>query len=158
MRKNPYIFVKSKKLSSSFKPINMKRLLLTSLFLLLVLPVFGQIVKCKANGVSLKTYNENSRKWSDWSKWEDTDILVLFDFTAGRIKVFSKEDQVYDIIQYYEPTYDKDGDKVTKWLCINDNGARCELRHVKLNSNGGKSQLYIDFADVMIVYNIYVLD
>ena len=136
----------------------MKKLFLTYLFLLLVLPAFAQIVKCKANAISLKMYNENSNQWSEGSAWESTDMLVLFDFTANRIKVFSKEEQTYDMVQSYEPTFDKDGDKTTKWLCIDEDGAKCEVRHVKLNSNGGKNQLYIDFANLMFVYNIYVLD
>jgi hypothetical protein len=136
----------------------MKRTILTILLSTIFFSAFSQVIKCKADAIAIKTKNEYTDRWSDWSKWEEVDILITIDPTNDRIKVFSKKDQVYDIIQSYGETYDNDGDKTIKWQCVNEDGLKCIVRLVKLYSVDGKSQLYIDFADMMWVYNIYKLD
>jgi len=118
----------------------------------------AQVLKVKADAISIKTKSEYTESWSDWSDWQSVNILITIDSEKQRIKIFSKEDQVYDIIQNLGEDYDKDGDKVWKWLCVNEDGLRCHVRLVKLYSQNGKSQLYVDFNDMKWVYNIYSLD
>jgi len=79
-----------------------------------------QVIKVKAGAISIKTKNEYTGIWSDWSKWEKVNILITIDSDKGRIKIFSKKEQVYDIIQDLGESYDKDGDKTWKWLCVNE--------------------------------------
>lgn len=136
----------------------MKRLFLLIILTTMLTSAYSQVIKCKADAISIKTKNEYTDMWSDWSKWETVDILITIDPNNDRIKVFSKKDQVYDIIKSYGESYDNDGDKTIKWQCVNEDGLKCTVRLVKLISQGGKSQLYIDFADMMWVYNIYKLD
>jgi hypothetical protein len=120
--------------------------------------VYSQVIKYKADGISIKTKNEYTNQWSEWSKWEEVNILITIDPSIQRIKIFSKADQVYDIIQSYGESTDKDGDKTYKWQCVNEDGRKCIIRLVRLYSVEGKTQLYIDFADMMWVYSIYKLD
>lgn len=136
----------------------MKRTILTLLLSTIMLSAYSQVIKCKADAISIKTKNEYTDRWSDWSKWEEVDILITIDPINDRIKIFSKEEQVYDIIKSYDESYDNDGDKTLKWQCVNEDGLKCNIRLVKLYSQNGQSQLYIDFADMMWVYNIYKLD
>jgi hypothetical protein len=84
--------------------------------------------------------------------------LLTIDGDNNRIKIFSKQEQVYDIIKTYESVIDDDGDKTSKWLCINEDGLKCFIRLVKLNSQEGRNQIYVDFDDLMFAYNIYRLD
>ena len=119
---------------------------------------FGQVIKCKATSIAFKEYNEYSERWSDWSDWEDVNILITFDVDNDRIKIFSKEDQIYDIINDLGESTDSDGDVTYKWLCVNENGLKCHVRLIKLNSKGGKNQIYVSFNDISWVYNIYMLD
>lgn len=135
-----------------------KHLLLTLFFACIISFSFGQVTKCKATGCSYKTKNEYTKKWSDWSDLQEVDILITIDFKNDRIKVFSKKDQVYDIIKYYEKETDDENDETFKYLCVNEDGLKCYVRLVKLNSRGGRRQLYVDFSDMMLLYNIYVLD
>ena len=100
----------------------MKRTILTILLSTIFFSAFSQVIKCKADAIAIKTKNEYTDRWSDWSKWEEVDILITIDPTNDRIKVFSKKDQVYDIIQSYGETYDNDGDKTIKWQCVNEDG------------------------------------
>lgn len=136
----------------------MKKIILVVFFITIANISYSQVIKCKADAIAIKTKNEYSEKWSEWSKWEEVDILITIDPDKDRVKVFSKVEQVYDIIKSYGESYDEDGDKTIKWQCVNDDGLKCTVRLVKLYSKEGKSQLYIDFSDMMWVYNIYKLD
>ena len=136
----------------------MKRILVLSVFLLVISTAFSQVIKCRAYSFAHKEKNEYSSRWTEWSSWEEVDILIAIDLDNDRIKIFSKVDQIYDIIQYRGESTDSDGDNTIEWLCVNEDGLKCALRLVKRYSEGGKSQLYIDFADFMFVYGIYKLD
>jgi hypothetical protein len=118
----------------------------------------AQVIKVKADAISIKTKDEYTGRWSDWSKWEEVNILITIDSDKDRIKIFSKIEQVYDIIQDFGESYDKDGDKTWKLLCVNEDGLRCYVRLVKLYSQNGEGQLYVDFNDMMWVYNIHSID
>ena len=138
---------------------NLKKIILLTLFFVGFTSLSSaQVLKVKADAISIRTKNEYTGRWSDWSKWEEVNILITIDPDKDRIKIFSKKVQVYDIIQDLGEDYDKDGDKTWKWLCVNEDGLRCHVRLVKLYSRGGKSQLYVDFNDMMWVYNIYSID
>jgi hypothetical protein len=129
----------------------MIKVLLASTFMMIISPSFSQVTKCKAYSFAHKEKNEYSGRWSEWSSWEDTEILIAIDSENDRIKIFSKVDQIYDIIEYKGTRTDADGDDIIEWICVNEDGLKCGVRLVKLNSKGGKSQIYIDFADFMFV-------
>lgn len=131
------------------------------IFIILVListASFSQVIKLKAFEIAFKYKNENTQRWDQWSDWEDVDILVTIDSDPQRIKIFSEKEQVYDIIKYKGETTGSDGDITSEWICVNEDGRKCGVRIVKLNSNNNIQQLYIDFADFIFVYNIYALD
>ncbi|WP_395054950.1 hypothetical protein [Flavobacterium sp.] len=128
------------------------------LFILFNLNSYSQIIKCKTTGFASRSKNEISEIWTEWSDFKEVEILLIIDPDNDRIKIFSKEDQVYDIIKSYESEIDQDGDKTIKWLCVNEDGIKCIVRLVKLYSQEGRSQIYVDFEDFMYVYNIYKLD
>lgn len=119
---------------------------------------FSQITKCRTTTTTFKSKDEYTNKWSKWDEWKETNILITFDISSDRIKVFSKEEHVYDIIKYYPKSIDNDGDETLKFHCVDEEGIKCFVRLVKLNSQDGRNQLYIDFANIAIAYNIYTLD
>lgn len=138
--------------------MKLKFILLHSVFFLLINTSIGQVTKFKTTSYSSKFKVENSSSWSKWEKLENTDILITMDFTNDRIKIFSKKEQVYDIIKYYDKETDSDGDITNQFQCVNEDGIKCIVRLVLLNSKNGQRQIYIDFADIMWMYNIYKLD
>jgi hypothetical protein len=119
---------------------------------------FGQVLKVKANAFSIKAKNENTDKWPEWPKWEETNILITIDSAIERIKIFSKKDQVYDIIEKLDESIDEDGDITWKWLCVNEDGLKCHIRMVRPISGNGRSQLYVEFSDIKWVYSINFID
>jgi hypothetical protein len=112
---------------------------------------YAQVVKLKTTSLALKVKNDDNR-WSDWSDWESASVLVVVE--GNRITVYSKEKQVYDVIENKGKKTDSDGDDVLSYYCINEDGARCRLRLVKRNSQNGKTKLYVDFNDIKWVYNL----
>lgn len=137
---------------------HLKQVILLLALFLSTHDLYAQVSKCKATGLSFKTKNENTDRWSAWSDMESVDILITIDVDNERIKIFSKKEQVYDIIQSYKLYTDDDGDDVLKFQCVNEDGLKCMVRLLRLNSQNGKRQLYVGFADMLWVYNIYFLD
>ena len=103
-------------------------------------------------------YKENGYSWTNWSDFEEASILVLMDLGRDRITVYSKDTQVYDIAKDEGKTTDTDGDDFYSFLCVNEDGKACRVRLAKLNSQGGRNQLYVEFDDMKWVYNLRVVD
>jgi hypothetical protein len=137
---------------------NVTKIILILLFAGLCSESIGQVLKVKADAYSIKAKNENTGKWPEWPKWNDVNILITIDVDNDRIKIFSKKDQEYDIIQKLDESIDEDGDKTWKWLCVNEDGIKCHLKLVRPISGNGSSQLYVEFSDFKWVYNINLID
>jgi hypothetical protein len=127
-------------------------------FMVFSVPTFAQVFKFKSTSFSSKIKNDNTGRWSDWSTLSETEVLITIDFDGERIKIFSKSEQEYDIIKFFEKEVDRDGDETLKFQCVNEDGRKCFVRFVVLLSKNGQRQLYVDFADMMWMYNIYKLD
>lgn len=135
-----------------------RRLFFALFFIVLALSSVGQVAKFKSTSYSLKFKDKHNGKWGKWTQSEKAIVLITIDIDNDRIKIFSKREQVYDIIKYYDAKTDVDGDETIQFHCVNEDGLKCFVRFVTLNSNDGQRQLYVDFSDIMWVYNIYKLD
>jgi hypothetical protein len=137
----------------------LKKLLGFTLILLLssTLASFGQVYKLRSSTFSSK-YKVSEYSWSEWSELAETNVLITFDLAKDRITIYSKTTQVYDIAEYEEKITDKDGDDILSYFCVNQDGLTCRVRFVKLNSQNGRNQVYVDFSDMMFFYNTYFLE
>jgi hypothetical protein len=137
----------------------LKTQLLTILFILTFSFSHSQVTKFKTTSGSTKIFNENTQRWKDWEKLTNgADILITLDITNERIKIFSKTEQVFDIIKYFDKKTDDDGDDIISFQCVDQDGLKCKIRFVILNSQEGRKQVYIDYSDMIILYNIYTLN
>lgn len=134
----------------------MKQRLLFLLFISYCTLFSAQVTKFKA--LSLSTRYETKAGWTKWSKTVDTDILLSINLNDNKIKIYSEESQIYDIIKYSEKEYDEDGDETVTMYSEDQNGSNCYIDLVKLNSQDGRLQLYIRYNDMHWVYNIYKVD
>ncbi|MBS1776839.1 MAG: hypothetical protein JSS64_11225 [Bacteroidetes bacterium] len=135
----------------------MKYVILSFLFLFLgISSTSAQIIKLKANEVAVKTKDNNSGRWSNWSDPQTIDVLILVDGNQNRVKIFSKVEQAYDIIKTYNTVTEYNGKTTHKYECIDKAGTRCNLSIVK--HPNGISTLEIEFSDANILYNIYKMD
>ncbi|RYE17315.1 MAG: hypothetical protein EOP51_24130 [Sphingobacteriales bacterium] len=132
--------------------------LLTLCFLLTAVAAYAQVTKFKTSGGSVKFYNKTAQSWKPWEALENaSDILITLDPDADRIKIFSSSEQVFDIIKFYDVVEDSDGDEVIPFQCVDQDGRKCKLRFMILHSQNKRKQLYVDYSDMMVMYNIYNL-
>ena len=132
--------------------------ILTILLLTVSVFSYSQVTKFKTTSYASKSKNVSTNNWTKWSEPSDTEILISKDLTNERIKIFSKEEQVYDIIKYYDKDTDSDGDETLSFQCVDVDGIKCIVRFVILNSQNGRKQIYIDYNNIMWMYNIYNLE
>jgi len=118
---------------------------------------FGQVYKLKSTAYTYM-YKINDYSWSGWDEWKETTVLITIDLNKQRITIYSQEMQVYDVAENEGEHYDSDGDETLSLYCVDKNGITCRIRLVKLISQGGRNQLYVDYSDMKWVYNVYFLD
>lgn len=104
------------------------------------------------------TSRVNETSWSDWSEFEEASVLIVLDVERERITIYSKEKQIFDIIEVQEVTTDDDGDDFWPLLCVDVDGITCTVNFAKLNSRDGANQIYIEYKDFNYVYNVYFID
>lgn len=133
----------------------MKRLLLV-LLLLCSIPVYSQIQWYKTTSMAIKYKRYNSYYgqyyWTDWSDWERCVLNVKFDLNSDQIIIYSNKTQIYTVLYTEDQPRDNSGSQIRFKIIDQDN----DIGYLRLRiENNGNSQIYIDFNDVMWVYNVY---
>lgn len=96
-------------------------------------------------------------KWSDWSKQQKSEMIVLLDMESHRIVVYSEVIQLFSIMKYGNQETKGDDDVVT-FNCVDNNGVECTLSIYTRKKQGSRNQLYITYQDMIIAYNMKVED
>mgnify|MGYP003293008089 CR=1 FL=1 len=128
----------------------MKKVIFFLSLMLMPLLCTAQTYKFKTDSFAYKT--NNNGRWSNWSDWEDSSMLVVINTDRDVITIYSKETQEYDIVENLGTEKDREGGEQLKFLCVNEDGARCHIR-IRVQKDGQR-QLYVDFSDIMFVYGI----
>ncbi|WP_418263380.1 hypothetical protein [Flavobacterium faecale] len=115
--------------------------------------LYSQSYKFTTSGVSVLEKNEKG-KWGQWSDLELVNLVVNLDTNKNRIVVYSRIIQVYDIVNYV-PTEENENDIVYSFVCKNIDGEDCTLSIITRKKQGNRKQLYINFGDRIILYNIF---
>lgn len=130
----------------------MKKLLLCLSFLMLCgIASASDILKWQATELSYKTADDWGN-WSSWSDWEEVSILVVVNTATDRVNIYSSTPQEYDIYDYEPEKTDGEGGTTITLHCVDANGLRCDMR-LRVQADG-QVQLYVDYSDIVFVYNI----
>lgn len=116
---------------------------------------YSQSYKFKTSGFSVLEKNERG-KWGKWSDLELVNIPVSLDTDKSRIVIYSQIIQLFEII-VYQPTEENDTDIVYSFTCKDNNGEDCTLSIITRKKQDNRKQLYINYEDRIIVYNIFNL-
>ncbi|RDI50455.1 hypothetical protein [Flavobacterium glaciei] len=114
---------------------------------------FGQKYKFKTSGFSVLEKTEKG-KWGKWSDLDLVNILVTLDTDKNRIVVYSQIIQLFEIIDY-QPIEENDSDIVYSFTCKDNEGLNCTVSIITRKKQDNRKQLYINYEDRIIVYNIF---
>lgn len=114
---------------------------------------YGQNYKFKTSGFSVLEKNERG-KWGKWSDLNLVNILVTLDTNKNRIVVYSQIIQLFEIIDY-QATEENDTDIVYSFTCKDNEGVDCTVSIITRKKQGNRKQLYINYDDRIVLYNIF---
>ena len=117
---------------------------------------YAQKYNFKTSGYMV-SQKDNKGNWSDWSKLQKSEMTVLLDMESHRIVVYSEVLQLFSIMKYGNQETIGD-DNVVKFNCVDNNGVECVLAIYTRKKQGGRHQLYITYEDMIIAYNMTVLE
>ncbi|WP_264536896.1 hypothetical protein [Flavobacterium sp. N1736] len=113
---------------------------------------YSQSYQFKTSGFSVLEKNERG-KWGEWSNLDLVNLSVVLDTNKHRIVVYSQEIQLFRIMDYIERE-ENDTDITYSFLCKDNNGIDCKLSIITRKKQDYRKQLYINYEDRIIVYNI----
>jgi len=114
---------------------------------------YSQSYQFKTSGFSVLEKNERGN-WGDWSNLDLVNLSVILDTNKHRIVVYSQEIQLFSILDYIERE-ENDTDIVYSFVCKDNNGTECKLSIITRKKQDYRKQLYINYDDRIIVYNIF---
>ncbi len=117
---------------------------------------YAQKYNFKTSGYMV-SQKDNKGNWSEWSKLQKSEMTVLLDMESHRIVVYSEILQLFSIMKYGNQETIGDDD-VVKFNCVDNNGVECVLAIYTRKKQGGRNQLYITYEDMIIAYNMTVLE
>ncbi len=112
----------------------------------------GQTYHFKTSGFSVLEKNERG-KWGEWSNLDLVNLSVVLDTYKHRIVVYSQEIQLFNIQDYIERE-ENDTDITYSFICKDNDGKECKLSIITRKKQDYRKQLYINYDDHIIVYNI----
>jgi hypothetical protein len=115
--------------------------------------VQSQSYQFKTSGFSVLEKNERG-KWGEWSNLDLVNLSVILDTNKHRIVVYSQEIQLFNILDYIERE-ENDTDIVYSFMCKDNDGTQCKLSIITRKKQDYRKQLYINYDDHIIVYNIF---
>lgn len=114
--------------------------------------VQSQSYQFKTSGFSVLEKNERG-KWGEWSNLDLVNLSVILDTNKHRIVVYSQEIQLFRILDYIERE-ENDTDIVYSFMCKDNDGRECKLSIITRKKQEYRKQLYINYDDHIIVYNM----
>ncbi|HQK40872.1 hypothetical protein C3L50_05090 [Flavobacterium alvei] len=114
---------------------------------------YSQTYNFKTSGLSV-LQKDSKGNWGKWSDLNLVNILVKLDTNKNRIIVFSESLQVFEIVDYI-PLEESESDSVYSFTCKDNNGENCTLSIITRKKQDNRKQLYINYEDRIILYNIF---
>lgn len=115
--------------------------------------VQSQSYRFKTSGFSVLEKNKKG-KWGEWSNLDLVNLSMILDTDKHRIVVYSQEIQLFNIEDYIERE-ENDTDIVYSFMCKDNDGKECKLSIITRKKQEYRKQLYINYDDHIIVYNIF---
>ena len=132
--------------------VKIKTIIVLAFLLMGLNQSYSQTYKFKTSGFSVME-KDGKGKWGKWSDLYLVNILVALDTDKSRIVVYSEIIQLFEIIDYI-PLEENETDSVYTFTCKDNNGDDCTLSIITRKNQDNRKQLYINYDNRIIVYNI----
>lgn len=113
---------------------------------------YGQTYKFSTSGLSVLEKDEKG-KWGKWSDLKLATLVVKLDTDKNRIIVYSQAIQLFEIVDY-QPIEENANDRIHSFICKDTNGEDCAITIITRKKQDNRKQLYINYGDRIILYNI----
>jgi hypothetical protein len=114
---------------------------------------YSQTYNFKTSGLSVLEKDQKGN-WGKWSDLNLVNILIKLDTDKNRIVVYSEIIQLFEIIEYI-PLEENETDGIYSFTCKDNNGEDCTLSIITRKKQDNRKQLYINYDNRIIVYNIF---
>lgn len=129
----------------------MKKLFLLFLMVLTFTMVKAQTYHYNATSFACKVVNSYG-SWTNWTDWESCNVPIVMDYDNDVVTIYSNKTQIYKITKYIRKYTDSSGGSQVEFNFVDQDYDRGVMR-LRIERNGN-SQIYIDFSNVMWVYNV----
>lgn len=116
---------------------------------------YCQTYKFKTSSFSVLEKKSNG-KWGEWTDLNLVNILVSLDTNKNRIIIYSQAIQLFEIIEY-QTKEENDSDIVYSFYCKDNVGENCTLSIITRKKQENRKQLYINYDNRIVVYNIFTM-
>ena len=113
---------------------------------------FSQAYKYQTTGFSVLEKDKKGN-WGKWSDLEKVNLLVTLDTDKNRIIIYSREIQIYKIVNY-EKKEENDTDEIFPFSCSDLDGQPFVISIIIRKNQNYRKQLYINHKNVILQYNI----
>ena len=91
-------------------------------------------------------------EWTDWSEWEESGMIITMNITKDVVEILSPKAQIYNITENKGLYFDQEDGRNVNFSFVDQDGGKGIMR-LRIEKNGN-SQMYIEYANVMWVYNL----
>ncbi len=113
----------------------------------------AQVYRFKTSSVSIMEKNDKG-KWGEWSDFKKCELIITLDGKKDRIIVNTREMQLYKIVSYMTTLEDEEN-KTVPFVCEDNAGGECTILIITRKKEDNRMQIYINYNDVKMVYNVY---
>lgn len=128
----------------------MKKFIFAIIFSFIAIAVSAQTISFRTTSYTYKEMGYYG--WTDWKPYQSSNMLITMDLTNDVVTIYSPKTQIYAIYSYNGSYVDSDGDQISKYSFVDQDGDIGQMRLV-IRRNG-TSELYIDFSNIIWVYSV----
>ena len=110
---------------------------------------FAQIVTLHSTSSAFKDSTQ-----TEWSNFEVSNAIINMDIDHSQFSIYSIDTNIYTITENEGMTTNEDGDDTYSYYCTDNNGIICRIRFMILHSQEELMQLYVDYSDSNLLYNL----
>jgi hypothetical protein len=116
--------------------------------------VNAQVGRFRCENLATRILNNND-KWDEWSDWKPCNYLITINVESQRITIYSNSLFTYDMIENKGKTYDKEGNPIYTFMCLDEDLKKCELT-LYYNPEVG-NYLIVSYSNFELMYKVKII-